>query len=407
MKIAWVKAGGLVPLDSGGKLRSFHIAKELAKLHEVTLFTFYAEEENDEHPTLVSLFHKVVTHPMKIRSGRGIGEALRYLATYFSSLPYVLAKYYDPEVARHLRSVLAADKYDVIICDFLTPAPTIPFDRSIPVVVFTHNVEAMIWKRHWEVAENPLWKFAFRREYQKMQATELRILRESAHVLTVSDTDTDFFARQIDRAKLTTVPTGVDVDYFQPAHGEEPDNLVFTGSMDWMPNEDGILYFADQVLPLIRRRRPGVKLWVVGRRPGKRVESLAASDDRIQVTGRVEDIRPYVAKGAVYVVPLRVGGGTRLKIFEAMAMGKAIVSTTIGAEGLPVTTGSDIVLADTPEHFANAVCGLLESPEKRESLGRAARKLVEDRYSWAAVAKHVDQALKAPAITAASQQPAR
>jgi polysaccharide biosynthesis protein PslH len=406
MKIAWVKAGGLVPLDSGGKLRSFHIAKELAKLHEVTLFTFYAEEENDEHPTLVSLFHKVVTHPMKIRSGRGIGEALRYLATYFSPLPYVLAKYYHPEVARRLRSVLAADKYDVIICDFLTPAPVIPFDRGIPVVVFTHNVEAMIWKRHWEVAENSFWKLAFRREYHKMQATELRILRQSEHVLTVSDTDTDYFARQIDRAKLTTVPTGVDTDYFRPTSGEMPDNLVFTGSMDWMPNEDGILYFAEQVLPLIRRRRPNVKLWVVGRKPGKRVEALAESDSGIHVTGRVEDVRPYIAKGSVYVVPLRVGGGTRLKIFEAMAMGKAVVSTTIGAEGLPVTSGSDIVLADSPELFASAVCDLLESPEKRKSLGQAARKLVEERYSWAAVAKHVDEALRLPAVSTASQQPA-
>lgn len=398
MKIVWVKAGGLVPLDSGGKLRSFHIAKELAKLHEVTLFTFYAEEDNDEHPTLVSLFHKVVTHPMKILSGRGIGEAFRYLANYFSSLPYVLAKYYHPDVARHLRNVLASDKYDVIICDFLTPAPVIPFDSGIPVVVFTHNVEAMIWKRHWEVADSLVWKLAFRREYYKMQATELRILRESAHVLTVSDTDTNFFAEQIDRTKITTVPTGVDTEYFQPAIGEVPDNLVFTGSMDWMPNEDGILYFADQVLPLIRQRRPNVKLWVVGRKPGKRVESLGESDPGIQVTGRVDDIRPYVAKGSVYVVPLRVGGGTRLKIFEAMAMGKAIVSTTIGAEGLPVTTGSDIVLADTPEMFAQAVCELLESADRRKSLGQAARKLVEERYGWGAVAKQVDEALQLPAV---------
>jgi sugar transferase (PEP-CTERM/EpsH1 system associated) len=405
MKIAWVKAGGLVPLDSGGKLRSFHIAKELARLHEVTLFTFYAEEENDEHPTVAPLFHKVVTHPMKIRSGRGIGEALRYLATYFSSLPYVVAKYYHPDVARHLRTVLAADKYDVIICDFLTPAPVIPFDWGIPVVVFTHNVEAMIWKRHWDVAENLFWRLAFRREYHKMQATELRILRQSAHVLTVSDTDTDFFARQIDRAKLTTVPTGVDTDYFRPATGETPDSLVFTGSMDWMPNEDGILYFVDQVLPLIRQRRPNTELWVVGRKPGKRVELLAESDPGIQVTGRVEDVRPYIAKGSVYIVPLRVGGGTRLKIFEAMAMGKAVVSTTIGAEGLPVTTGSDIILADHPELFANAVCDLLESSEKRNLLGQAARKLVEERYSWATAAKHVDNALRLPALSAASTQP--
>lgn len=404
MKIAWVKAGGLVPLDSGGKLRSFHIAKELAKLHKVTFFTYYAEEARDEHQSLTSLFDKVVAHPLKIRSGRGMGEALKYLSTYFSSLPYVISKYCHAEVAHRLRDVLAADKYDVIICDFLTPAPIIPFDRGIPVVIFTHNVEAMIWKRHWEVAENPVWKLACRREFHKMQTAELRFLRQSAHVLTVSETDTEFFAQDIDRAKITTIPTGVETEYFHPMEGEEPDSLVFTGSMDWMPNEDGILYFAEQILPLIRQRRPNTKLWVVGRRPGKRVEALAESDSGIQVTGRVEDVRPYIAKGSVYVVPLRIGGGTRLKIFEAMAMGKAVVSTTIGAEGLPVTTGSDIILADSPELFANAVCDLLESSEKRKLLGAAARKLVEERYSWAAVAKNVDQALNLPALSAASNR---
>jgi glycosyltransferase involved in cell wall biosynthesis len=393
MNIAWVKAGGLVPLDSGGKLRSYHIAKELAKLHKVTFFTYYAAEENDEHPSLTSLFDKVVALPLNIRSGRGMGEALKYLSTYFSPLPYVISKYCYAEVAQRLRSVLAAEKYDLIICDFLTPAPLIPFDSGIPVVIFTHNVEAMIWKRHWEVAANPVWKFACRREFRKMQAAELDFLRRSAHVLTVSETDTDFFAKEIDRAKITTIPTGVETDYFHPMEGEEPDSLVFTGSMDWMPNEDGILYFTEQILPLIRRRRPNTILWVVGRKPGKRVEALAAVDSGIRVTGRVEDVRPYIARGSVYVVPLRIGGGTRLKIFEAMAMGKAIVSTTIGAEGLPVSTGSDIMLADTPELFANAVCDLLESSDKRKQLGQAARQLVEERYSWAAVAKYLDCAL--------------
>ncbi len=394
MKIIWVKAGGLVPPDSGGKIRSFHIAKELAKNHQVTLFTFYVEEPNDEHPKLAPVFEKVVTHPLKISSGRGFGEALGYLAHFFAPLPHSLSKYCRPEVARHLREVLLAEKYDIILCDFVNAAPVVPFDLGIPVVTFTHNVEAMIWKRHWEVAVNPVWKFVFQREYEKMRKAELDYLRRSVHVLTVSDTDTDFFAKDINPAKITTIPTGVDTDYFQPADGEEPESLVFTGSMDWMPNEDGILYFVEAILPLIRKPRPNTKLWVVGRRPGKKILALAESDPGIAVTGRVEDIRPSIAKGSVYIVPLRVGGGTRLKIFEAMAMGKAVVSTTIGAEGLPVTNGSDIVLADEPKHFADAVCRLLGSPEERKLIGDAARRLVEEKYSWGAVARHVESVLR-------------
>jgi len=394
MKIIWVKAGGLVPLDSGGKIRSYHIAKELAKIHDVTLFTFYVEHPDDEHHTLTSVFHNVVTHPLKVSTGRGFGETLSYLATFFAPLPYSISKYCRPEVARHLHDVLEAEEYEVILCDFLNAVGVIPFELGIPVVIFTHNVEAVIWKRHWEVAANPVWRFACKREYEKMRVAEVAYLRRSTHVLTVSDTDTALFSKDISPAKITTVPTGVDIEYFKPMCGEELDSLVFTGSMDWMPNEDGILYFVEEILPLIRKQRPTAKLWVVGRNPGKKIKALAESDPSIEVTGRVEDVRPYIAKGSVYVVPLRVGSGTRLKIFEAMAMGKAVVSTTIGAEGLPVTTGSDIVLADDPQQFANVACRLLGSAEERKRIGGAARKLVEDRYSWAAVATHVESVLR-------------
>ena len=393
MKIIWVKAGGLVPPDSGGKIRSLNIAKELAKSHEVTLFTFYVEEPNDEHYTLAPIFHKVVTHPLRVSTGRGFGEAIGYLASFFSPLPYSFSKYCRPEVTSHLREVLTTGQYDIILCDFVNAAPVVPFDLGIPVVIFTHNVEAMIWRRHWEVTVNPVWKFVFKREYAKMRTAEMDYLRRSTHVLTVSDTDTAFFAKDLSPAKITTIPTGVDIDYFQPTDGEEPDSLVFTGSMDWMPNEDGILYFVNAILPLIRKQRPNVKLWVVGRRPGKKIQALAESDPGIVVTGRVEDIRPFIAKGAVYIVPLRVGGGTRLKIFEAMAMGKAVISTTIGAEGLPVTNGSDIVLADEPNFFADEVCRLLDSPRERKRIGDAARRIVEEKYSWAAVARHVESVL--------------
>jgi glycosyltransferase involved in cell wall biosynthesis len=230
-----------------------------------------------------------------------------------------------------------------------------------------------------------------------MRVAERRYLNRATHVLTVSDTDTAMFARDIDRAKITTIPTGVDIRYFRPMNpssNEEPGSLVFTGSMDWMPNVDGIAYFVEQILPLIRKQHPHAKLWVVGRKPERTIRAMAERDPSIQVTGTVEDIRPYIAKGAVYIVPLRVGSGTRLKIFEAMAMGKAVVSTTIGAEGLPVTSGLDIVLADEPHHFADAVCRLLESAQERRRIGETARALVEEKYSWEVVAKQVESVLR-------------
>src|SRR4030095_5282038 len=274
MKILWVKAGGLIPLDSGGKIRSFHIASALAKTHDVTLFIFCGEDSSEAQRTLTSTFRDVVVHPLKIQAGRGLREAAGYLTGFFSRLPYSISKYCRPEVATHLRKTIAAKAYDVILCDFLTPAAIVPFDSGVPVVIFTHNVEAMIWKRHMDVASNPLWRFVFRREYKKMRKAELRYLDDCAHILTVSDSDSAVFAKDMDRKKITTIPTGVDIRYFQPMAGEEPDSMVFTGSMDWMPNSDGISYFVVEILPKIRERRPQATLWVVGRNADRKILAM-------------------------------------------------------------------------------------------------------------------------------------
>jgi glycosyltransferase involved in cell wall biosynthesis len=197
---------------------------------------------------------------------------------------------------------------------------------------------------------------------------------------------------------MSVIPTGVDVDYFSPRNGEEdPSSIVFTGSMDWTANEDGIVFFIENVLPLVRKRFPRAKLWVVGRRPTSRLQQIGRNVKDVEVTGTVDDIRPYLSRGAVYVVPLRVGGGTRIKIFEAMAAGKAVVSTTIGAEGLPVQDGENILLADDAETFAQSVVDLLADEVRRKNLGAAARKLVSENYSWKAVGKTMAKVLEAVA----------
>jgi glycosyltransferase involved in cell wall biosynthesis len=168
---------------------------------------------------------------------------------------------------------------------------------------------------------------------------------------------------------------------------EQPNSLVFTGSMDGLPNEDGVAYFFREILPLIRQQVPDVSVRIVGRNPSAALQSLAARQVHVELTGWVEDVRPSLARGAVCIVPLRIGSGTRLKIFEAMAMGKAVVSTSIGAEGLPVRPGENIVLADDPGAFAQSVGSLLRDAARRREIGRAARKLVAENYSWARIAE--------------------
>ena len=387
-----MKSGGLLPLDTGGKIRSFQLAKELARTHQVTLFTFYPEDPADRHAELEQIFSRVVLIPMRLAKRASFSDCVNYARNLFSGRPHAMTKYCRPEVAKRLREHLKQESYDVIMCDFLLTAAVIPWDVPCPKIIFTHNVEAVIWRRHYEVSRNPVWKIISWREYRTMENMERRYLRQADHILTVSEADKQTFSEFLDPSRITVIQTGVDTDYFRPSceqtepSTEEPNSMVFTGSMDWLPNEDGIFYFAEQILPMVRKEIPNATLTVVGRKPSARLRALAEKNGGMEITGRVDDVRPYVDRSALYIVPLRVGGGTRIKIFEAMAMGKAVVSTSIGAEGLPVTHDANIVLADKSEEFARSVVSLLSDVTLRKRIGKTARALVEQNYSWATVA---------------------
>jgi len=379
-----------LPLNHGGRIRSYYLAKELAGLHDLSLFTFASEAEDPvpAHLPLRETFKNVVCVPIRIPEARGVEESLNYARNLFSAKPYSLTKYCQPSVTRALAEHLAREQYDLLICDFLLTAGVVPWGWPFPKVLFTHNIEAVIWERHYRVHRNPIWKAISYREYRTLARMEREYVSRADHVLAVSENDRDFFLNYAPKERMSVIPTGVDIDYFTPEESkEEPETIVFTGSMDWMANEDGIVYFIENVLPLIREEFPNTKLSVVGRRPSARMKEIGKREKNIEVTGTVDDIRPYMAKGAVYVVPLLVGGGTRIKIFEAMAAGKAVVSTTIGAEGLPVTHGRDIMLADDPASLARSVVEVLRDAGRRRSIGSAARRLVAENYSWKAVGK--------------------
>jgi glycosyltransferase involved in cell wall biosynthesis len=218
-----------------------------------------------------------------------------------------------------------------------------------------------------------------------MRRYEARACEQARLTIAVSDADRRLLAAAAPGACVRAVPTGVDVDYFAPdGVAEIPGRLVFTGSMDWYPNEDGIVHFIEDVLPRVRRAVPAATLTVVGRNPSARLRAVAEAAGA-QVTGLVDDVRPHMADAAVYVVPLRIGGGTRLKIFEALSMAKAVVSTTVGAEGLPLAPGQHFLQADEPAAFAEAVTVLLGDSARRRAIGAAGRRLVEERYSWSKV----------------------
>ena len=394
MKLLWVKAGGLLPPDTGGKIRSFNILKQLARKHDITLFTFYPEHSGDLHPAGSEMFSKLVCVPLPLPPRRSLGEYARYARMLLAGRPFTIDKYFYPEVRRRYTALLASTAFDLIVCDFIFPAPLIEWKTPPSKILFTHNVEAQVWARHSKIASNPVVKLACWLESRALQRAERRYVQLADYVLAVSENDRACFAHYADSRRISVIPTGVDTEYFQPSSvPEQQDTTVFTGSMDWMPNEDGVAYFVEKILPLIRREIPEAAFWAVGRRPPRRLQSLASHS--VVVTGAVEDIRPYLAKAALCVVPLRSGSGTRIKIFEAMAMGKAVVSTSMGAEGLPVRHGDNIILADDPADFARQVVDLLRDPLRRQRLGHAARQLVEENYGWPAVAAYFDRVMQA------------
>jgi sugar transferase (PEP-CTERM/EpsH1 system associated) len=403
MRILWLKSDLLVPLDKGGRLRTWHLLRHLAARHEISYLAF-AESDTPASALrsmeeVADVVETVTRDDAPKGSWRFVADATMHLA---DPLPYAVGKYRSRDYAQRVRRLLAERSFDVVVCDFLCPIVNLPRRLPCPTVLFTHNVESEIWRRHAETRTNPLMRVLYRQQYRRMLRFERRSVARFDRVLAVSDADRDTFARLFPGAihrRVHVIPTGVDASFFTPSGlPSRPDDrsIVFTGSMDWLPNEDAMLFFCREVLPLVRAAEPGATLSIVGRAPTPAVQRLAA-EHGVHVTGRVDDVRPYLEDATVFAVPLRIGGGTRLKIFEAMAMGKAVVSTTVGAEGLDVEPGVHVMLADDPQSFADAVVALFRDVERRRQLEQAGRALVIERYDWSAVAVALEHALAAAA----------
>jgi len=420
MRILWLKSDLLLPLDKGGKLRTWHLMRHLARRHEVTYLAF---AEPGTPAADVDGMREVAARVEIVPRREPAKGTLRFYADaalhLVDPLPYAVGKYRSRAFRQRIEQLLAERPFDLIVCDFLFPAVNLPKRLPCPAVIFTHNVESEIWRRHAETKGGRLNRLLYRAQYRRMLRYEGRTLARFDGVLAVSDVDADTFARLYPggvKQAIHVVQTGVDTEYFAPDRIPHPasriptPSLVFTGSMDWLPNEDAMQFFCRDVLPLVRAEAPTTTLTIVGRAPTPAVQRLADEHPGVHVTGRVDDVRPFMRDAAVYVVPLRIGGGTRLKIFEAMAMGKAVVSTTIGAEGLPVVDGTHVLLADEPRALARAILDVMRDPARRASLEAAARALVVERYDWSAVAGQLEEALvrmaRATAASAARDETA-
>jgi polysaccharide biosynthesis protein PslH len=386
MKLAFVTTRVPYPLNSGGRIRSFHLLDEVSKVHDVTLVTACeSREEEDALAAMRSAISRLAARVTRVRPRNSPrAKLLRLLRTPFDSLPYTWAGFRDPLFKKNVRSAVSCGRFDLVHCDHVQVAGTLLGFDTPPRVLNAHNVEALLLQR---IADQQgVWLRAlFSWQAAKARRAEAKAFNAFDHCVAVSEPDADEIRRSAPRLPVSIVPNGVDVEWFRPdSLRPEPDRLVFVGAMDWLPNADAVRFFAAEVLPRVRRRAPEAELLVIGRNPGPLERRIAPGG--VRFTGTVEDVRPHLQAASLVVVPLRIGGGTRLKILESWSMAKAVVSTSVGAEGLPVVDGENIAIADRPDEMAERILELLRDPPAAERLGREGRRAVLERFSWPKVA---------------------
>ncbi|MGH8064839.1 MAG: glycosyltransferase [Candidatus Entotheonellia bacterium] len=334
----------------------------------------------DDMAKLCTEFHPV---PWKEVTRYTARFYIRLLLRSFSRYPITVINDYSEALEHEMKSAVAHKSYDLLVCDFLQPSLNFRSLNGYPTLLFQHNVESVLVKRYFSTARDPLSKLFWWLQWVKMTRYEGLACQRFRGIVTVSDVDKKILETAFSARHVYTIPTGVDTDYFSLRDDPiEAHSLVFTGSMDWLPNEDAILFFAREILGKIKAHIPTIKLTVVGRNPSRRLLTEIKRYPEIEIIGWVKDVRPFISRHALYIIPLRIGGGTRIKVYEAMAMGKAVVSTPIGTEGLPLTDGEHVVLADEPEAFAQAVVRLLRDAEARRGIETAAREFVQNNFSW-------------------------
>lgn len=369
----------LLPADMGGKIRTAHVLKGLkgGRFHITLLSPAPRDIPANHKDELARLCDDFISWPEPERGPLFSYMRLIHLASH---LPVPVAT--DRSRAACDGVAAALQQADIVVADFLHAAVLLPGRVTIPSVLFTHNVEAEIFARHAEVAAGTLRRAVWRDQLAKMRRFERETLKRFDAVVAVSERDREMFRREYGVAS-STIPTGVDLDTytFHPVAEDANPLVVFTASMDSMANIDGVRWFMEQVWPSVVREVPGAQMRVIGRNPDPAlVQEAQRRGLSWTFTGTVDDVRPHLEGACVYVIPLRVGGGTRIKAYEAMAFGLPVVSTTVGVEGLAVEADRHYLKADGEEAFAGAVVRLMRDTALRTRLAKEARERVERNF---------------------------
>ncbi|MEN6355767.1 MAG: glycosyltransferase family 4 protein [Armatimonadota bacterium] len=376
-----------LPLDSGGKIKSYYTLKALASQHDVRALAFIRSDDELAHLKELESICKVDLVTLKRGKFRQASDLLRAITLGRS---FIVSRDYRDEMRSACNRIIADFQPDVVHIDHLQMAQFVDFDGAYKTVLDHHNVESMIIKRLADTSESLPVRMYAGMEWPKLQRYELDICRRASMVLTVSEEDRSTLTDlSPELTNIEAVPIGADVDYFQHIDRVQgSNNILSIGTMYWPPNIDSMLYFHREIYPLVKAKIPECKLTIAGQKPVESIRSLA-SDPSIAVIGYVSDSREISKDCGVFIVPLRSGSGVRVKILNALAMGLPVVSTSVGAEGLEVESGTHLMLADTPEDFADAVVKVLKDRELADRIGRGGRALVCEKYSWERVGRQL------------------
>jgi polysaccharide biosynthesis protein PslH len=384
------------PADNGHKIRTWGVLRALkAEGHEVTLLCLAPDALADVDSAALKegcdAFELIAHRAPAASASPDYSGRLRAL---LSPAPYSAGRFASPALRARLADLRAAGPVDAVVCDTIFMTVNVPSGFA-PIIVNSPDVEHVVLAR-FLAHEHEVARRAYAGiELAKTRRWERAVCRRAAVVLVCSDTDRDVIERLCPGARVAVVPNVIDVEQYAPAPDGDPSIVLYSGGMDWYPNQDAVAFFADRILPELRRRFPTLRFVVAGRTPPAAFHARYRGRPGVEFTGRVPDMRTEIARAGLCVVPIRIGSGTRLKILEAAAMAKAVVSTRVGAEGLGFRDGSEIVLADEPPAFIDAVTALLGDHARRRALGQAARRRVETAFGPAALRRSLHAALKA------------
>lgn len=395
MRVAYVTQIVPYPPHGGVLQRGYNLLRELGREHEIHLLAFHHPDELPAGEALaksrdeLSAFCRSVEYFSLWPKKSAIHKLAALAAGVAYPLPFSVLAHRSGALARRLEALCSGPaRPDIVHLDTIALAPYAAHCAGVPTVLTHHNIESQLMTRRSEVESTAAARWYVKRQAQRLARYEAEQSARFPLNIMVSDNDAALLKKIAPTVRTATIPNGVDTDYFQPRIAEETPAVIYTGGMNMFANRDAVEWFADAIWPLIKSRVPQVRFLAVGSRPSARVLELARKGGAdVEAPGFVPDVRPWVARAAVYVVPLRVGGGTRLKMVDAMAQGKAIVATRVGAEGIRGEDGVHFELADEPKTFADAVVRLLEDSEARRRLGRAARERAEDTYAWRLIGK--------------------